>query len=88
MDERSYLIMEVNNTQRAKLYMFYPGDEILMVYDEYPYPVPKPMSIDTENAFTWLQLKIVATKKEWSIDKEGFTSKFNSMNSKVPMHIC
>ena len=55
----------VSNTQRAKLYVMYPGDEILMIYGDYPYEAPQPILINPETGLLWLKLKIVASKKNW-----------------------
>ena len=67
--------MTVNNTARAKLFALYPGDEILMVFDEYPYNAPKPIMINPETGSLWVKLKIMAKKKEWNVLDHHYTSK-------------
>ena len=65
-----YLEMEVNNTERAKLYLFQPGHEIFLTYDEYPNDdKPKPIDISPENGYIWISLKMKANKEEWKVHK-------------------
>ena len=58
MKEGHTIGMEVNNTVKAKLFVFYPGDESLMIYDEYPYDAPKPIQINPEIGILWLKINV------------------------------
>ena len=62
----------------------YPGDEILMVYDEYPYEAQKPIVIDPETALLWVKLKIAATEKNWKSLDPKYTSKLQKL-CQLPM---
>ena len=57
----------VNNTQKVKLFLFYPDDEILSIYDWYPYDVPKPIIIDPDSAQTYLTVSLKAIRDDWHI---------------------
>ena len=60
----------VNNTVKAKLFLLHPGDENLMVYEEYPYEAPQPININPESASLWIKLKIIAKTKDWKMDNQ------------------
>ena len=70
------LLMDVNNTVRAKLYVMYPGDESLMIYEEYPYEGPKPIMINPETGVLWMKLKMVANRPNWRPLIHNYSSKF------------
>ena len=57
----------VNNTQKTKMFLFYPEDEVLSIYDWYPYDLPKPVRIDPDSAQTYLTISVKATKDDWNI---------------------
>ena len=59
------LMLVVNNTQKVKLFLFYPDDEIMSIYDWYPYDVPKPIIIDPDSAQTYLTVSLKAIKDDW-----------------------
>ena len=63
-------MLVVNNTSRKKLFLFYPEDEILSIYDWYPYDLPKPVVIDPDRAQTYLTLSAKATKEDWNVDNK------------------
>ena len=63
------MLLRVNNTVKAKLYLFYPGDEVLMIEDNYPYPDPVPIMIDPEIRFSWVEMTITARKMDWTLDR-------------------
>ena len=67
--------MSVNNTVTTKLFVIYPGDESLMIYNDYPYDPPKPIMINPESGIQWLKLKMVAKTPHWSPLIPEFTSK-------------
>ena len=66
----------MNNTETAKLYLLHPGDEVLMVYDEFPYEKPESIPIRRGNVYLWIKLKMTATKKAWKVNGK-YTSKFH-----------
>ena len=72
MKKGSFLTMVVNNTVNAKLYLMHPGDENLMIYDDFPYKPPMPIWIKPEIGLLMLKLKIIAKKKNWKI-KQDYT---------------
>ena len=83
-----YVEMSVNNTEKAKLYLFHPGDEILMVYDEYPYDKPEPIPINPENGYLWIKLKMTALTKSWRVENR-YASKLSNfyINKNTPCDI-
>ena len=60
--------MWLNNTKRTKLFVLHPGDEVFMVFDEYPYDTPTPIVVDPDNAYLWLKLRMIAKRKQWSVE--------------------
>ena len=54
--------------------MFYPGDEILAIYDWYLYDLPKPIIIDTTSAQTYLTMSLKATNEDWKIENKLISS--------------
>ena len=76
MKRESYLWMVVNNTVRAQLYLLHPGDETLMIHDDYPYKPPTPVLISPESGYLNLKLKMFAKKKDWKIRHDFVGKKF------------
>ena len=78
--------MAVNNTVGAKLFAVYPGDEIFIVYNVYPYGQPKPIPINPKVGNMRLELKLVANRYDWgpldhqyaSEEDLNFTLKFDN----------
>ena len=62
------LRIRVNNTVGVKLFMFYPGDEILTIFDYYPYSLIQPIVIDPQNAETFIMMKLRARREDWSLE--------------------
>ena len=67
--------MKVNNTVRAKLYIVYPGEEDLLVYDSNPSDTPKSVTINPVTSFLWVKMTMIAKKTEWKAMNQNYASK-------------
>ena len=83
------VMLAVNNTVKAKLYIIYPGEEIIMVYEGYPSGKPQPIMVNPETAFLGVKLRMVSKKPDWRPLDHKYASKLKknfSTNKKTHWH--
>ena len=57
----------MNNTLEMNLYMGHPGDELLMVYGDFPTKQVRDIKISPKKALTVVQTRLIATKQDWKL---------------------
>ena len=68
------VMLAVNNTVKAKLYIIYPEEDILMVYEGYPSDRPQPIMINPETAMLAIKLRMVSKTPDWRQLNHKYTS--------------
>ena len=62
--------MIANYTQREKIFIFHPGDELLAIHDWYPYAVNKPIVVEPETNHMYITLSLKAKGHKWNLENK------------------